>query len=229
MNIYDWNLFKVNNLNIDYASLIEPISVGIESIKKIKFNKKNKILIVGAGFIGSILVKLIYQKIGKKNLYVIDRNIEKLNHLKKYANIKLIDLKKKNLNYLGKNNFNYIIDASGSTGTLGIFIEFLDYYGNLILINNHYGNNSLNKHQTSLIMRKNLTITGSWNSEFNTKKLVWTQSVKFIKSNLSFLKKICYGPVEIKNISEFFKYLKNKKKDNMPFKKSKIIMNNEFI
>lgn len=226
LNVSQWNLHAINDLNLKYSSLIEPIAVAFEAIKKIKINQKQKYLVVGAGFIGSVICKILSKKCKKKYLYVLDRNRSKLNSLNKISNGINSDV----INLLNKKNipkFDYIFDASSAPNTIGIFIEKLDYHGTLIILSNHFKNNILKNSQTTLILRRNLKLLGSWNSDFKGSGKTWEKAISFIKTEEKFLKKIVYGPIKINDIPDYFNYLKKKSKNNKYFNPQKIIINNE--
>lgn len=227
IHIAYWNLIKINNLDINFSSIIEPVAVSLESLKILKNYKNKKILIVGSGFIGSVICKFLSKKINKKNLFIIDRNTNKLLIHKNYANIINLDITSNQNTKFKEEEFDYIFDASGTTGTLGLFINKLNYFGKLVLINNHYGKNIIGKSDTSLIMRKNLTITGSWNSEFKSNRLIWKKSISFIKNNYNFFNSLCYGPINFDELPKYIYALKNKIYRDKKFNPCKIIINNE--
>ena len=81
LDVFQWNLYKINK-KIDYniCSLIEPTAVAFNIINK--FNKlitrNTRILLIGSGFIGQIIARILKKKIRRLNLTVIDRNLFKL-------------------------------------------------------------------------------------------------------------------------------------------------------
>mgnify|MGYP002875542137 CR=1 FL=1 len=226
LNVSQWNLHKINELNLKYSSLIEPVAVAFEALKKIKIKQNQKILVVGSGFIGAVICKILSKKYKKKDLYVLDRNRPKLNKLDKISYVIKSDVinlyKKKDIP-----QFDYIFDASSAPNTIGIFIEKLDYNGKLIILSNHFKDNILKNYQTSLILRKNLELHGSWNSDFKGNGKTWENAISFIKNEEKFLDKIVYGPIKIDEIPNYFNYLKKKSKDKKYFNPQKIIINNE--
>jgi len=227
INVYEWNLHKINQLEIKYSSLIEPIAVAFESIKKVISIKKNKkILIIGSGFIGSVICKILSSKLKKSDLYIIDRNATKLENLKKISTIINNDIKNvSKIKFLPQ--FDYILDASSAPNTIGLLIEKLNYDGNLIILSNHFKENILKSSQTSLILRKNLNITGCWNSDFKGMGKTWEKAIRFIQKESNFLNKIVYGPIKLDEIPYYFNCLSKKQKNKKFFNPQKIIINNE--
>lgn len=62
LDVNQWNLFKVSkNLPFEQSSLIEPMAVVFNIISKFKndLNYKRKVLILGAGFLGQILARIL--------------------------------------------------------------------------------------------------------------------------------------------------------------------------
>ena len=116
LDVNEWNIFKIkNNHNIKLYSLIEPTAVSFnifESLKKIVTNK-SKILILGGGFIGKIIFRIL--KKYKKNLhiFVLDRNQFKLDLIKAKLSTQILLSKNKNLFGKLDSNFDIVIETTG--------------------------------------------------------------------------------------------------------------------
>ena len=195
LDVNEWNIFKIkNNHNIKLYSLIEPTAVSFnifESLKKIVTNK-SKILILGGGFIGQIIFRIL--KKYKKNLhiFVLDRNQFKLDLIKAKSSTQILLSKNKNLFGKLDSNFDIVIETTGHYEYFLNALEFSKKEGTVIFSGNINKNLTLKKHQVSNILRKQLNIKGVWNSTFKSKIDNWKQSENFIAKNQNMSKLITH-------------------------------------
>jgi len=75
-------LFDVNHFNANEAAMIEPLSVVLHAVNRIKINDNSKILILGAGGIGALLCAVL-KNITEK-ITILDKLDYRLNHTNKY-------------------------------------------------------------------------------------------------------------------------------------------------
>ena len=60
LDVYEWNLFKLSKkIALENSSIIEPTAVAYNIFNNMKIESKSKILIMGGGFIGQILNRII--------------------------------------------------------------------------------------------------------------------------------------------------------------------------
>ena len=190
--VNEWNLLKIpNEISYDDAACIEPMSIGSHAIKKIsedliKTNKK--ILIIGSGFIGLVILEILSKCFKQKNISILDRNKFKLKYSQKLASKKILVRKKEKNNSKYQNQFDIIFEASGHKSN---FIKSLDYAkpsGKIIWLGNITSELNIEKHLVSQILRKELKIIGSWNADFdNTNKK--SSFINDWKSSFSYMKK----------------------------------------
>ena len=174
--VNEWNLLKIpKNISYEDAACIEPMSIGSHAIKKVSEDLNNankKILIIGSGFIGLVILEILNKCYKQKDISILDRNKFKLKYTKKLASKKILikkDEEKNDNKY--HNQYDIIFEASGHKSN---FIKSLHYAkpgGKIIWLGNITSELNLEKKLVSQILRKELKITGSWNADFDhTKK-----------------------------------------------------------
>ncbi len=83
LDVNEWNLYKIKKgLDLKLASIQEPTAVAFNVVDKIENNKKN-ILIIGAGFISQIILRILFRK--KFKVTILDRNKFKLKIASKFS------------------------------------------------------------------------------------------------------------------------------------------------
>ena len=189
IDVYDWNLYKINNkLNLRIASLLEPTAVAFNVYEKIIVKKKLNILIIGAGFISQVLIRIL----NLSNNFIItvaDRNNFKLKLANNYILNKInFDLSKKNnikKFKLLNNKFDCIIDSTGNARALNFGMNTLAPNGQFIAFGNVYKDTILKKKNYSFILRKELSVKGVWNSTYKKNNNNWKQAENFLLRNSS--------------------------------------------
>lgn len=121
----------------DVATLVEPLSVAFEAIKRANIKIDDKIGVIGDGPIGFFLIVLLsfHQKIKKKNLFWFGRHDQKLNLAKDMAT--LINLKKEKNPESLKENFSLIFEAVGQKAqevTINQALELVIPCGKIIIL-----------------------------------------------------------------------------------------------
>ena len=82
IDVYPWNILKIEKkISFLDSFALEPSAVALNTINTLfqdKPKKKEKILVLGSGFIGLLIINLLKIKYKKLNLTVVDRNDHKL-------------------------------------------------------------------------------------------------------------------------------------------------------
>lgn len=194
LDVYEWNLYKINK-KIDYniCSLIEPTAVAFNILDKFSriLRKKSKILLIGSGFIGQILARILKKKISNLNLVTLDRNLFKLKEIKKYSSDQLLfkNANTKEDQYILsslREKFDIVIESSGNYKNFVSSINFAKKNGLVIFSGNPNDDIKFNKNNISNILRKELTIKGVWNSSFKKKINNWKSAEDFLGNTYSY-------------------------------------------
>jgi L-iditol 2-dehydrogenase len=226
LNVNEWNIFKLQKgVPPSLGCLMEPIAVAFNIFKNI-INRDSKILILGSGFIGLILSGILNSK-KFSNIDVLDRNAYKLSKLPN-KNFKKL---KYSLNFFNiKKKYDYTIDLIGNEESFQSCLDKTKESGVILLAANIYKNINISKKSLNLILRKELTIKGIWNSTFKKYENNWDQAQDFILKNKNWILSLISHKVslkESKNIIKKIFYKKNFSK-NKNFKYIKgVIKNNQ--
>lgn len=172
-----WNLIELND-NIDFieAAMLEPISVALHAIKQGKIKQGDSVGIIGTGMIGFAAAQWA-KKMGAGEVTIIGRSKLK----KEYAD-------KLDINYLVTNSvkeeFDIVLEAVGSGQAIDLAINITKAGGTLILMGNPTGDILLSQNTYWRILRKQISIIGTWNSFYeHSEQCDWSEAVEALQNN----------------------------------------------
>ncbi len=186
LDVNEWNLFKIKNKKkIFLNSLIEPTAVSFNVFEKIKKKVENnsKILILGAGYIGQIVLRVINNFNKKTKIFILDRNKFKLALTKNFSTSQILHSKNhSNISDIKRLNskFDIVVETTGKDINFLNSIDYVKKGGHVIYAGNIDRGFKISKNRVSNVLRKEVTIKGIWNSSYKSKNDNWTQAEKFI-------------------------------------------------
>ena len=194
VSVKNWNLISSKKLDLFQLSILEPFAVCLHAIKllNIKKNKEGSICIIGSGYLGLIISEILKKIYNHKKVFQIDRNKFKLKFSTKNNKKNFLIKGNKEFSKFSKNNkFNIVIEATGNHEMVSNSIDLTAEGGKCLWMGNIDKDLYLSKKKVSSILRKEIQIIGSWNSDYKTTntKDDWKNSVKFLSSNKFNLKK----------------------------------------
>lgn len=161
------NLVKVNtDSNPLYNSFIEPITVGLHAINLANGCKNKNVIVVGAGTIG-LLAAQAAKALGAHTVSVIDINQEKLDLATELGADNTFNSMESNPEEiyaaLNDNRFDQLIlETAGVPKTVELAIQIAGPRAQIGLVGTLHNDLTLNQKVFGQILRKELTILGSW-------------------------------------------------------------------
>ena len=160
------------NVSYEVAAMLEPMAVAVHTMRKAQIMKDDTIVICGLGTIGLLLLMTLIEE-GYSNILVIGN--------KDFQKKSVLKLGLKESNYWDSRDENveqWILEKTKNLGT-DIFFECVGKNetiiqalnvtipgGTIILMGNPHSDINLKKEVYWKILRKQLTLKGTWNSSF---------------------------------------------------------------
>ena len=215
LDVNQWNLFKVSkNLPFEQSSLIEPLAIVFNIISKFKndLNNKKKVLILGAGFLGQILTRVLKKIARHHQVHILDRNRFKLNLGKKFSTAQYLSIKenshlKKELN----SKFDIVIETTGNNECFKDAIMFAKKDGKVFYSGNINKSLIFKKNEVSDILRKQINIKGVWNSSFKCNNNNWNQAHSFLLKSKE-LEELITHEINLENSAQLLDTINEMKK-----------------
>ncbi len=224
LDVYEWNLFKINKkISQNIYSLMEPTAVAFNILDKFpnRILKNNRVLLIGSGFIGQILARILKNRYPYINLVTLDRNLFKLETIKKYSSEQIL-FKNKNttddrdvLSSLS-NKFDIVIESSGYNKNFASSVNFAKKNGIIIFSGNPNDDTKFSKNQISNILRKEIVIKGVWNSSFKNQNNNWKSAENFLAgSQNNNIEQLITHTVDLESSSKLLKKIYLAKNKNI--------------
>lgn len=175
-------LFDATGLGGKLAALIEPFSIGVHACKFVR--KPSRIAIVGNGSIGTMVRLALKYDLGIDDVEVIGRDYP--------LNTKL-------------DYYDTVFECSGTVGGLNSAIKICKYRSDIIQIGIIYPEYVNNQLEFDKILRKELSIKGSWDSDFTTD---WEKAYKYLSEHSAEFEAFVGQEFMLDDINNAFRYKK---------------------
>lgn len=166
-----WNLMELPDTVGDVqAALLEPAAVALHAVRRAKIAPGADVCVVGAGAIG-LLAGQWAKRLGAGQVVVKGRSEAKRELVRQCG-----------LQYMqavpAGREFDCVIEAVGSGQALEESLVLTAPGGTLVLMGNPDGPRTLTQDLYWRILRKQLTLTGTWNSSYGGAESDWTETLR---------------------------------------------------
>lgn len=177
MAVGEWNILPIpGGVDPSCACLCEPVAVSVSAVGKVPAPRGGaKAAVIGAGLIGLSAAKLL-QDMGYEPS-VIDRNPFKL-ELAREMGLGAVSVEEA---FSSQNRFPLVLEATGAVNKFLRSIRLAQHSGVVVWLGNIQGNLEIDQKEVSGILRKELTIRGVWNSDYQQgREDDWGKALRFI-------------------------------------------------
>jgi len=169
-----WNLLELPDTVSDLqGALLEPAAVALHAVRRAEIPPNGNVCVVGTGAIGMLAGE--WAKLyGARRVAIKGRSETKRSVAKNLG-----------LNYFthtSGESFDRVIEAVGSAEALTESLELTASGGRIVLMGNPEGPRTFSQDTYWKILRKQLTLTGTWNSSYGNDVSDWTKSIEAIRS-----------------------------------------------
>ncbi len=167
-----WNLLELSD-DISYfvGAMFEPMAVALHAIKKTKISIDKSVAVIGSGMIGFVVAQLAK--------YMGAYKVDVFGNSPKYELAKKLGINyclSKSL----KDCYDVVVEAVGSEKSISSAIMHTHAGGSIVLIGNPEGDTLLKQDVYWRILRKQLTLYGTWNSSYESQSKCDWQEIKQI-------------------------------------------------
>lgn len=169
----EWNLIALpDEVGFEEAAMLEPVTVAVHAIRRIQPLPSESVVIYGLGTIGLLLTMLLVEK-GIQNLFIIgNKDIQKKQALKMgipescYCDSRQQSIEGWVLSHTEGAGADVLYECVGKSENIAQTIDLAAPGGRICMVGNPCSDILLDKNIYWKILRRQLTITGTWNSSF---------------------------------------------------------------
>lgn len=203
----EWNLIELpDNVSFVEAAMLEPTSVAIHALKQAGDISGKTVTIIGPGMIGNVLCRLAQIR-SASQVILVGRTQEKLDFARRYSSVKVVNSHKVDsvqvvTNITGGSGSDIVIEGTGANQSLVNAILMCRSGGKIILMGNPLSDVSLQQKVYWQILRKQLVLSGTWNSSYGSSKSDWAEAIGFISSGILELKPLISHLLQFNQLAE---------------------------
>ncbi len=187
-----------DNVSYEAGATLEPTAVCLHAVKKANIQKGERVLIFGAGTIG-MLCAMWAKDFGAEEVFFVEIDEKKI-EMAESLGFKRYDGAKVQV----------AIEASGAGVCLNQAVDALRPFGRLVIVGNASDAMTIERDNYSKILRKQLSIFGSWNSDFSKRENDWQDSVQAISEKRINPEALITNRVAMEEGEKAFEIVKNR-------------------
>lgn len=195
-----WNLLLVpESVSYNEAAMCEPVSVARHAICKLQIKAGDSLLISGAGPIGLIAGQWA-KLFGAGNVFYFDVDERKIDVCKKMGFAK----------YTQDTLINCVLEGTGHSDALSKCLEAVSPGGKVVLMGNPAGDIQMTQNTYWHILRKELTVYGTWNSSYNDQQNDWLEGLQAMADGKINVKPLITHIFPLEEVNAAFEMMKNR-------------------
>ena len=168
--------------------MCEPCAVAIHALSQAGISLGDTVAIFGAGPIG-LLAAQIARGWGADKVVLVDVDEAKLSFAEELGFTYTVNNKKTDAaeyirSVTGGKGADVVLEAAGVSATLEGCLKSVKVFGKVVLMGNPAGNMEVTQKAYWEILRKQLTIRGTWNSSYNDFKNDWRLAVTCMEKGI---------------------------------------------
>lgn len=208
-------IFIPDNISYEMAAMCEPASVALHAFRKVKNKLEDTLLIWGVGPIALIIAQWARSS-GIKNIILAARSDEKVKFAKRMGFSFAINTRKENLvdfvmDLTQNKGVDACIEGTGMSASLEECLSCIKNFGIVVALGNPIGSINLSQQAYWKILRKELSLVGTWNSSFNDMENDWLDTLQAMKNHTIEIEPLITHRFNLQEYKKAFSIMNEKK------------------
>ena len=197
------------------AAMSEPAAVALHAFRKSGVGQGDTLLIYGIGTIGLILAQWA-KSAGVKNIILAARTDDKVEFARRLGFPLAVNAKRESLGKLVEKVTNgrgadACIEGTGTSESWAECLNHVKAGGRVVCLGNPAGGMSLSQDAYWKILRKELTLVGTWNSSFGSRENDWWEAVLAMQDKRLDLKGLITHRFSLAEYKEAFSLMRERR------------------
>lgn len=174
-----WNLIELpENVSYEEAAMLEPASVALHAVRRLNLEGVSSVAILGLGTIGIVIAQWLHI-FGVKTLIATGHSVKHGDVMKQVTteNYIYVDVSSKEGNTTSQImeltngcGVDAVLDCVATSESLTDALSCVKAGGQIVIVGNPKGDIEIDKNSYWKILRKQICMTGTWNSSFTHSK-----------------------------------------------------------
>ncbi len=200
LSVKRWNLLTVpEGLSYEEAAMCEPVAVARHAVQRLNLQKGDNLLISGAGPIGLIAGQWA-KLFGAEQVYYFDIDPRKLEVCTAMGFA----------SYTEDVTIDCVLEGTGHPAALAKCLESVRSGGKVLLMGNPVGDISMTQKTYWHILRKELTVLGTWNSSYNETQNDWQEALTAMAEGKINAKALITHTFPLEKVNDAFEMMKSR-------------------
>lgn len=191
-----------DSISLAEASLMEPAAVARAAIRRMQISLGDKVVIFGAGPIGLMAAQWA-KRAGAGLVRVVDISEEKLAFARQFG-FEAYDAARDGLCQCA-------LEGTGASPAINNAIKALAPNGRLVLMGNPFGDMTIDRGVYSEILRREITMLGTWNSSYNDRINDWKAVAEVMAAGEMMLEPLITHRFPLARCNEALEMMRDKK------------------
>lgn len=212
-----WNLVPIaDNLPFEEAAMAEPVAVGLHALRRAQIEIGDTVVIYGPGTIGMIIAQWA-RAWGAKKVLLVGTDLNNYNFIESLGFYDYFNASKGNpiewvMEKTNGSGADIAIEAVGIATTACNCLDSVASGGKVIFVGNPHGDFTFPQNTYWQILRKQLSIYGTWNSSYNnTPKSDWNIVVDAMASETIKVKPLITHRFTLENMDKGLEIMRDGK------------------
>lgn len=197
------------------AAMAEPAAVALHAFRKTQTGAGDTLVVFGAGPIGLILAGWA-REAGVEKIILVARNQARVDFAKALGFLYTINAAETSvLTYVQKMTHGEgaaaCIEGTGSAAALEQCLLCTKNFGRVITLGNPAGGMALSQQTYWTLLRKELSVLGTWNSSFNARENDWEEAMKAMAGKVLDLESLITHTFSLADYKQAFSLMRGKK------------------
>ncbi|MGN0403025.1 MAG: galactitol-1-phosphate 5-dehydrogenase [Acetatifactor sp.] len=173
VSVPEWNLVELpENVSLEQAAMLEPMAVAVHAMRRLEIKQESTVAVCGLGTIGQLLIMFLLER-GIRNIYAIGKSDSQRASVlelglsdRGFCDSRTVEVKEYLNSVTESRGVDAYFDCVGKNETVALGYEVTAPGGQVCMVGNPYSDMSFSKDTYWKLLRRQLRITGTWNSSY---------------------------------------------------------------
>lgn len=195
-----FNLVPVpDNVSFDEAAMCEPLAVALHAVRRAGIKRGDGVVIFGAGPIG-LLAAQAAESLGASSVSFVEIDSSKAEFAEKLG-FGVYDG--------SSSSADVVIEGTGAGNALAQALDVVKREGTVLCMGNPLGEMRLSQNEYWRILRKELTVRGTWNASYAERQNDWRDAVNMLSSGKIRAKELITHRVPIDGVADIMRKMRD--------------------